>query len=44
MMNDKSTEKWARFSELGRSQFVWRYGVLGWGLFRVTAILVGVPV
>ena len=32
MTNDKSTEKWARFSELGRSQFVWRYGVLGWGL------------
>jgi hypothetical protein len=37
MMNDKSAEKWAKFSEMGRSRFVWRYGVLGWGLS--TAIL-----
>lgn len=36
-MNDKSAEKWAKFRELGRSRFVWRYGILGWGLS--TAIL-----
>ncbi len=31
------TEKSTKFSKLSRSQFVWRYGVLGWGV--TTAIL-----
>ena len=31
------TEKWTKIRELGRSKFVLRYGVLGWGVS--TAIL-----
>jgi hypothetical protein len=31
------TEKWAKTTALGRSRFVWLYGVLGWGV--PTAIL-----
>ena len=27
-----SRDKWPQFKELGRKQFVLRYGVLGWGL------------
>jgi len=36
-MFETSTEKSDKIRELGRSKFVWRYGVLGWGL--TTAIL-----
>lgn len=32
-----STEKSDKIREMGRSKFVWRYGVLGWG--ATTAIL-----
>ena len=36
-MSASTSEKWARASRLGRNRFVWRYGILGWGL--PTAIL-----
>ena len=32
-----SSEKWAKTSKLGRTRFVWRYGVFGWGV--TTAIV-----
>jgi hypothetical protein len=31
------SERWAKFSKLGRTQYVLRFGVLGWGI--PTAIL-----
>ena len=31
-----NSEKWARLQLLGRSQFVFRYGVLGFGLLTAT--------
>jgi hypothetical protein len=31
-MSHSDSEKWAKLSELGRSQYVVRYGVLGWGV------------
>lgn len=36
-MSTTSADKWAKFREQGRSRFVVRYGVLGWGVS--TAIL-----
>jgi hypothetical protein len=36
-MSPSDSEKWAKFSKLGRAGFVWRYGILGWGI--PTAIL-----
>lgn len=27
-----NSDKWAKFSKLGRTQYVLRYGVLGWGI------------
>jgi hypothetical protein len=36
-MSQSDSEKWAKFSKLGRTQYVLRYGVLGWGVS--TAIL-----
>lgn len=36
-MLTSNPEKWAATRKLGRKAFVWRYGVLGWGLS--TAIL-----
>ncbi len=31
-MSHSDTEKWAKLSKLGRSQYVLRVGVLGWGV------------
>jgi hypothetical protein len=31
-MSNSDTKKWAKFSRLGRTQYVLRYGVLGWGV------------
>jgi len=31
-MSLSDTEKWARFSQLGRTRYVLRHGVLGWGV------------
>jgi hypothetical protein len=36
-MSQSDAEKWAKLCKLGRTQFVLRYGVLGWGI--PTAIL-----
>jgi hypothetical protein len=36
-MSNSDSEKLARFSKLGRTQYVLRFGVLGWGI--PTAIL-----
>ena len=36
-MFGSDSEKWAKISKLGRTQYVLRYGVLGWGV--PTAIL-----
>jgi hypothetical protein len=36
-MSNSESEQWAKFSKLGRTQYVLRYGVLGWGV--PTAIL-----
>ena len=32
MSFNSDSEKWARFRQLGRTQYVVRYGVLGWGV------------
>lgn len=39
-MSHSDSNKWAKFSKLGRTQYVLRYGVLGWGI--PTAILFAV--
>ena len=31
-MSHSESEKWEKFSKLGRTQYVVRYGVLGWGI------------
>ena len=31
-MSNSDSDKWAKFSKLGRTQYVLRYGVLGWGI------------
>jgi hypothetical protein len=36
-MSNSDSEKWTRFSKLGRTRYVLRFGVLGWGI--PTAIL-----
>jgi len=36
-MSNSHSEKWAKLSKLGRTQYVLRFGVLGWGI--PTAIL-----
>ena len=36
-MFSSDSEKWAKFSKLSRSQYVLRFGILGWGI--PTAIL-----
>ena len=36
-MSNSDSERWANFTKLGRTQYVLRYGVLGWGV--PTAIL-----
>jgi hypothetical protein len=36
-MSNSDSEKWTRFSKLSRTQYVLRFGVLGWGI--PTAIL-----
>ena len=36
-MSNSESEQWAKFTKLGRTQYVLRYGVLGWGV--PTAIL-----
>ena len=35
-MSRTNSEKWDRLQQLGRSQFVFRYGVLGFGLATAT--------
>ena len=35
-MSQSDLEKWNRLQRLGRSQFVFRYGVLGFGLATAT--------
>lgn len=39
-MSNSESDKWAKFSKLGRTQYVLRYGVLGWGI--PTAIMFSV--
>jgi hypothetical protein len=39
-MSNSNSDKWAKFSKLSRTQYVLRYGVLGWGI--PTAILFAV--
>lgn len=36
-MRPKQFEKWTETRKMGRSRFIWLYGVLGWGL------IAGVP-
>ncbi len=31
-VHPKQVERWAKLRERGRSRYVWRYGVLAWGL------------
>ena len=31
-MSHSESEKWEKFSKLGRTRYVVRYGVLGWGI------------
>ncbi len=31
-MNRKQQERWERMRQLGRSRYIWRHGVLGWGV------------
>jgi hypothetical protein len=31
-MSRSDSDKWAKLSQLGRTQYVLRYGVLGWGI------------
>jgi hypothetical protein len=31
-VTQKQLEKWAKTRQMGRARYVWRYGVLGWGL------------
>src|SRR5256885_15908896 len=37
IMSNSDSDKWAKLRKLGRTQYVLRYGVLGWGI--PTAIL-----
>ncbi len=31
-MNQKQFERWAKTRQIGRSRFIWRFGVFAWGV------------
>jgi hypothetical protein len=41
-MTEKQREKWARVRAAGRKSYIWKYGVLGWGVPVAIAWAVGI--